>query len=80
MSILREEVLTMTTTVLRIEGMTCDHCVRTIQAALLKVRDVRNAVVSLSEKRAVITSGSALEPSEIIHVVEEEGYKATVIV
>ena len=69
----------MTITVLNIEGMTCDHCVRTIQAALLKVRDVRNAVVSLAEKKATITSGSPLEPSEIIRVVEEEGYKARVI-
>ena len=67
----------MTTTVLKIEGMTCDHCVRTIQAALLKVRDVRNAVVSLEEKKAVVTSGSELDLPEIIRVVEEQGYKAS---
>jgi copper chaperone len=79
MSILWEEVRTMPVTVLKIEGMTCDHCVRTIQAALLKVRDIRNAEVSLAEKKAVVTSGSALDLPEIFRAVAEEGYKASVI-
>ncbi len=67
----------MTNTVLKIEGMTCDHCVSTVKAALLRVRDVRTAVVNLAEKTAVVTSGSPLEMSEVVRVVEEEGYKAS---
>jgi len=67
----------MNSTVIKIEGMTCDHCVQTVKAALLKVRDVRGAVVNLEEKQAVVTSGSPLDMTEIIRVVEEEGYKAS---
>jgi copper chaperone CopZ len=69
----------MTTTVLKIEGMTCDHCANTVQAALLRVRDVRTAVVNFGEKKAVVTSGSALEMGDINRMVEEEGYKASFI-
>ena len=67
----------MTTTVLKIEGMTCDHCVRTIQAALLTLRDVRNAVVNLADHKAVVTSGSELDMTEVGRVLEAEGYKAS---
>ncbi len=67
----------MTTTVLKIEGMTCDHCVHTIQAALLRMRDVRNAVVNLADQKAVVTSGSELDMAEVARVVQAEGYKAS---
>ncbi len=67
----------MTTTLLNIEGMTCEHCAKTVEGALLKVRDVRTAVVNLAEKKAVVTSGSDLEMPEIIRLLEEEGYRAS---
>ncbi len=41
-------------TLLRIEGMSCDNCARTVQQALLAVPGVDRATVSLEEKRAVV--------------------------
>ena len=44
---------------LPIEGMTCDHCVRTVTDALAKVPGVRSAKVSLNERKAVIESSTS---------------------
>ena len=60
------------TTQLRIEGMTCGHCVAAVKRALEAVPGVESAEVSLAEGRAKI-NGTALE-AELITAVEEEGY------
>ncbi len=39
---------------LPVEGMTCEHCVRTVKGALEKVPGVQSATVSLPERRAVV--------------------------
>jgi len=63
-------------TILKIEGMTCDHCVHAVQKALLTVVGVQKAEVSLSEKKATLTHEGALDLSAAEKAVEEEGYKA----
>lgn len=60
---------------LDITGMTCDHCVHAVTAALKDVPGVADAVVSLEEKRATVTADSA-EVAALIAAVEEEGYEA----
>jgi copper chaperone CopZ len=67
----------MSQTVLKIEGMTCDHCVHTVQKALLTVPGVEKAEVSLSQKKAIITHESSFDIPAALHAVEEEGYQAT---
>jgi copper chaperone CopZ len=69
----------MNSTVLKIEGMTCDHCVHSIQDALSSVPGVRKAEVSLGQKKAVITSDGPIDVSNAIFAVEQEGYKASLI-
>ncbi|MGE3075518.1 MAG: heavy-metal-associated domain-containing protein [Dehalococcoidia bacterium] len=61
---------------LDITGMTCDHCVHAVTGALKDVKGVSDAVVSLDEKRAIVTADEIDIPA-LIAAVEEEGYAAT---
>ena len=69
----------MNRTVLKIEGMTCDHCVQTIEKVLSAVPGVEKAEVNLKQKSAVIISDRPIDMSNAIFAVEQEGYKAIVI-
>ena len=66
----------MTNTVLKIQGMTCDHCVRAIQQSLLSVPGVKKAEVNLAEKKAVLSHDDNLNLETAIRAVESEGYTA----
>lgn len=63
---------------LSIEGMTCEHCVMHVTAALKKVKGVIKADVDLNRKSATVTyqAGSASK-EQLIKAVEEAGYKAS---
>lgn len=67
----------MPITTLRIEGMTCDHCVHTVQQALASVPGVQSAEVSLDQKKAVVQTQEPLNLSAVMRAVEDEGYKAS---
>lgn len=60
-----------------VEGMTCEHCRKSIEEGLKSIGGISSAKVSLKKKRAHITfdpQSVALE--EISKKVEELGYKA----
>jgi len=61
---------------LKIEGMTCDHCVHAVTTALKDVPGVREAKVSLADKSAVI-EGDGVELDKALAAVAEEGYTAS---
>jgi copper chaperone len=61
---------------LKVEGMTCNHCVMAVKKALLKVPGVERAEVSLERGEALV-EGNA-DPKALIQAVEEEGYRAEV--
>ncbi len=63
----------MGNTVLKIEGMTCNHCKMRVEKALKAVPGVTNAQVDLAKKEAVI-SGSAAK-DVMSKAVVEAGYK-----
>jgi copper chaperone len=67
----------MNKTVLKIEGMTCDHFVRSVQQALTSVPGVEKAEVSLSQKQAVVTHEGALNLVAAQKAVEAEGYQTS---
>ena len=58
---------------LRITGMTCNNCVRHVDAALRGVPGVSAAEVSLPD-RAVVTGSAALD--DLLKAVESAGYEA----
>ncbi len=61
---------------LKIEGMTCGHCVMGVKQALAAVPGVKGAVeVDLASGRAQV-DGTA-DAAALIAAVEEEGYSAT---
>lgn len=63
------------TTELKIDGMTCGHCVAGVKKALEAVPGVEKAEVSLADGRATILG--AAELPALVEAVVEEGYEAT---
>jgi copper chaperone len=67
----------METTGLRIEGMTCGGCVKSVTRVLSAVAGVASAEVSLEEGRARVTFDPGRTGIEALkQVVERAGYKA----
>ena len=60
---------------LSVEGMTCDHCVRAVRAALSKVSGVDRVVDVNRERGEAIVDGGA-DVAALIGAIEEEGYRA----
>ena len=66
----------MAQTTLKIQGMTCNHCVMRVAKALKAVPGVQDALVDLSKAEAVITHDDAKATMEKLSVaVAEAGYK-----
>lgn len=64
-------------TTLKIEGMTCQHCVKAVTEALAEVPGVDRIVdVSLEQKQAVV-EGRA-DSTALIAAVAEAGYQAQI--
>ncbi|HRI44314.1 MAG TPA: heavy metal-associated domain-containing protein [Fimbriimonadaceae bacterium] len=62
---------------LRIEGMTCENCVRHVRQALESVPGVERALVELDAGRAVVEGTP--DPQDLVAAVEEEGYAAELV-
>lgn len=62
-------------TELKIEGMSCSHCEKSVQQALESVEGTKSVVVDLAAGRAKV-EGSA-DAAHLIAAVEAEGYRAT---
>ncbi|WP_461831472.1 heavy-metal-associated domain-containing protein [Aquifex sp.] len=60
---------------LKIEGMTCMHCVNTVKRALQGVEGVSEVDVSLEEKRAYVKLEKEVPYQTLKKAVEEWGYK-----
>lgn len=61
-------------TALKIEGMSCDHCVRRVQSALQAVPGVTSARVDLASGAAVIEHDKSVVEQSLIAAVAEAGY------
>ncbi len=59
----------------KVEGMTCDHCVRTVKNALLAVEGVSEVEVSLSSGIVKIKVEREIPFEKIKKAIEEWGYK-----
>ena len=60
---------------LNIEGMTCEHCQKTVKEALEGVPGAENATVDLENGAATVEGSPDIQL--LIRMVEEEGYNAT---
>lgn len=67
----------MATATLKVSGMSCQHCVRSVTSALQSVEGVERAEVDLSKGRATVEYDAALtNPRALANVVMDEGYVA----
>ena len=67
----------MSTATLKITGMSCQHCVRSVVNALQSVEGVASATVDLGKGRAVVEYDPAhTSPRVLANAVMDEGYVA----
>lgn len=62
-----------------IEGMSCGHCTARVQKALEALDGVESAVLSLEEKKAVVTMNQELPHNLLKQTVTEAGYEVVEI-
>ncbi len=66
----------MSATLLKIEGMTCSHCVLHTQKALEAVPGVTGVHVSLEKGEALVTHEDSLDEMALLKAVTAAGYGA----
>ena len=64
--------------ILKVEGMSCMHCVAHVKEALEKVEGVREADVRLEEKRAEVKLDKEVSDDSLVKAVEGAGYSAEI--
>jgi Cu+-exporting ATPase len=70
----------MTTTTLKVEGMTCGACTSAVESGLQNLDGVGSVSVSLVMERAVVShDASKISAQEIRDVVEDRGFDAEVL-
>ena len=66
----------MTKTTLKIQGMTCNHCVMRVQKALKGVAGVQDALVDLNKAEAAVTFDEGRVNIDMLSTtVVDAGYK-----
>ena len=68
----------MTTSVLHIEGMSCEHCTRHVKQALEDIEGVKKATVDLENQSATVEHAESIGMEALAAAVEEAGYEAVV--
>ncbi|WP_312266314.1 heavy-metal-associated domain-containing protein [Neisseria sp.] len=67
----------MQTLTLKIDGMTCGGCVKSVTTVLENLEGVEKAEVSLENANAIISfDESKIQPAALIEAVEEAGFDA----
>ena len=62
-------------TTINVSGMTCGHCVSAVTMELSLLASVTEVEVYLESGQVTISSGAALDPSEIATAIDEAGYE-----
>ena len=65
----------MTEATYSVTGMTCDHCVRAVQAEVAKVPGVASVAVDLGAGQITVVSEQPLEAAAVRAAVEEAGFE-----
>ncbi len=69
----------MNSITLRITGMTCEHCARTVEKALSGLPRIVSASVSYDDGLASITAQSEINTDTLVRAVKASGYNAEII-
>ncbi len=65
----------MTSTTYRVEGMTCEHCVRAVRAEVGALEGVDEVEVDLATGEVAVTSAAPLDRAAVQAAVDEAGYE-----
>jgi copper chaperone CopZ len=57
-----------------IDGMSCGHCVKHVEGALMEVCGVEKVEVNLKDKFAIIELKHEVEDSKLKQAIDEAGY------
>lgn len=60
---------------IKIDGMSCMHCVKKVEQALKAIAEIKSVKVDLEEKAAKIILKKEIENSIIEEAVQEAGFK-----
>jgi len=63
----------MNKTVLKVEGMSCNHCKMAVEKAAREVTGVEEALVKLEQKELVVTGSASRE--QLVEAVTKAGYE-----
>ncbi len=62
-------------TILNIEGMSCEHCVKHVKEALEEMAGVHKALVNLEQKTATVEHDESVAIADMRAAIEEVGYE-----
>ena len=62
-----------------VEGMSCEHCVKAVKAALSELTEVNSVEVDLSLKKVVV-EGENLVEEKLREAIDEAGYEVLEII
>ena len=65
----------MTTTTIQVQGMTCEHCVRSVEEELGAVGGVTEVHAELATGTVTVQSEGPLDDGDVAAAVEEAGYE-----
>lgn len=66
------------TKILRVDGMTCDHCKGWVEKAINEI-DGASAKVNLKTREAVVSMAREVSDSELVAAVQKAGYRVVEI-
>ncbi|KAJ0420102.1 E1-E2 ATPase-domain-containing protein [Aspergillus carlsbadensis] len=77
---IKEQVATVATTTLAVEGMTCGACTSAVEGGLTETPGVRSVNVSLLSERAVVEHDlSTISAEQLADIIEDRGFGARVL-
>jgi Cu+-exporting ATPase len=62
-------------TKIKIDGMSCMHCVNNVQEKLNGIDGISSTIVSLEDKNAVVESGNPIDETLVSQIIADAGYK-----
>ncbi|MDR1639150.1 MAG: copper ion binding protein [Clostridiales bacterium] len=64
--------------VVKVEGMSCEHCEKAVQEAVKKLPGIKKVKASTGKKQAVVEFDQTLVTlAKIVEAITESGYEAT---
>jgi len=66
----------MENVILNVEGMSCNHCAKSVEGALNNLEGVFSTTVNFNEKSVDITyEADKVKPEKLTDVIEDQGYE-----